>query len=214
MNCLIENLNKNTNYEIRICNNDNKWSEIKKVKTPEFISLILYESRKYDEFLKLLIEWTGYKNMELLYRGTKDGMTSVAFHNKCNNISPTLILFKCIKGYIFGGYTDNYWTNSDKFKSAPNSFIFTLSNIHQTNPTKFNNTDSRYSIYDGSSYGPTFGGGFDINIFDNGNNYNCSNFPHSYQDTLGKGRSIFTGDLNNSNYRFILKEIEVFKLFN
>ena len=44
MNCLIENLNKNTNYEIRICNNDNKWSQIIKLKTPEFISLILYES--------------------------------------------------------------------------------------------------------------------------------------------------------------------------
>ena len=39
--------------------------------------------------------------MELLYRGTKEGMTNVAFHNKCNNISTTLILFKCIKGYIF-----------------------------------------------------------------------------------------------------------------
>ena len=40
-----------------------------------------------------------------------------------------------------------------------------------------------------------------------------SDFPHSYQDILGKGRSIFTGDLNNSNTSFNLKEIEVFKIF-
>ena len=41
-------------------------------------------------------------------------------------------------------------------------------------------------------------------------NSNNSYFPHSYPDSLGKGRSIFSGD-NNSEY-FNLKEIEVFKL--
>ena len=48
----------------------------------------------------------------------------------------------------------------------------------------------------------------------NNNNSNYSYFPYSYQDNLGKGKSIFTGDLNNSNRQFTLKEIEVFKLFN
>ena len=215
MNCLIKNLNKNTNYEIRISpNNNNIWSEIKKIKTSEFNSLILSESQKYKEFSKKIIEWTGYKKMELLYRGTRDGMTSNAFHNKCNNISPTLCLFKCTKGYIFGGYAATSWTNNNEgYKSASSSFIFTLSNIHNTSPTKFQNTNSSYSIYDHSNYGPTFGGGHDICIFYDNNNNNCnkSNFPYSYQDTLGKGKSIFTGDLNNSNNTFTLKEIEVFK---
>ena len=39
-----------------------------------------------------------------------------------------------------------------------------------------------------------------------------SNFPHNYEDTLKKGKSIFTGDLNNSNQLFKIKDIEVFKL--
>ena len=152
--------------------------------------------------------------MKLLYRGTRDGMTSNAFHNKCNNISPTLCLFKCTKGYIFGGYAATSWTNNNEgYKSASSSFIFTLSNIHNTSPTKFQNTDTRYSIHDYSTYGPSFGGGHDIGIFIN-NSYNYSGFPHSYQDTLGKGKSIFTGDLNNNNNKFKLKEIEVFKVFN
>ena len=218
MNCLVENLIKNTNYEIRISpNNNNIWSEIKKIKTSEFNSLILSESQKCEEFSKKIIEWTGYKNMELLYRGTRDGMTSNAFHNKCNNINQTLCLFKCTKGYIFGGYAATSWTNNNEgYKSASSSFIFTLSNIHNTSPTKFQNTNSNYSIYDYSTCGPSFGGGLDIGIFDNNrnNNYNYSSFPSSYQDTLGKGRSIFTGDLNHSNNKFTLKEIEVFKLFN
>ena len=186
----------------------------KEKKTVEFDSLILLNSQKCDEFSKKLIEWTGYKNMELLYRGTRDGMSSNEFHNKCNSKSPNLCLLKCTKGFIFGGYTPISWSGSGNYKSNSSSFLFTLTNIHNTDPMKFPNTNSIYSIYDCSSYGPTFGGGYDITIFYNGNNnsYNYSNFPHSYQDSLGKGKSIFSGDLNNS--RFTLEEIEVFRLFN
>ena len=79
---------------------------------------------------------------------------------------------------------------------------------YNISPTKFPNSDTNYSIYDSSSYGPTFGGGFDIYIGFNSNYY--TNFPHSYKDVLGKGYSIFKGD--NDNYNFNLKEIEVFKL--
>jgi len=78
MNYLINNLDSNTNYEIRICsiyNNINSiWSEIKKVKTNEFDSLILKESKRNDEFIRKIYEWSGCNNMKLLYRGTRDGM--------------------------------------------------------------------------------------------------------------------------------------------
>jgi len=149
--------------------------------------------------------------MKLLYRGTRDGIGSNYFHNKCNNQGPTISLFKNEKGNIFGGYTSTDWTSVNSYKSAPDSFIFTLTNIHGTEPTKFPNSDSRYSIYDHSSHGPTFGGGHDIQIYNNGT---YTNFPYSYEDILGKGKSIFTGDLNNSNQYFKLNEIEVFKIFN
>ena len=114
------------------------------------------------------------------------------------------------KGYIFGGYASIDWTNSGGYKSAPDSFIFTLTNIHGTEPTKFPISDSCYSIYDNSNYGPTFGVGHDIKIFENDIH---TNFPHSYKDILGKGKSIFTGDSDNNNNSFKLKEIEVFKIF-
>ena len=212
INCLINNLNSNTNYEIRICSVFNDinsiWSEIKKVKTNEFDSLILNESNRVDEFIKKIYEWSGCNNMKLLYRGTRDGMEANYFHNKCNNQGPTISLFKNDKGYIFGGYASTDWTSYGDYKSAPDSFIFTLTNIHGIEPTKFPNSDSQYYIYDNSTYGPTFGGGHDIKIYKNGS---YSNFPYSYKDILGKGKSIFTGDLNNN--KFNLKEIEVFKIF-
>ena len=48
--------------------------------------------------------------MELLYRGTRDGMSANAFHNRCNNKGPTISLFKNENGYIFGGYASIDWT--------------------------------------------------------------------------------------------------------
>ena len=217
LNCNIDKLIPDTNYEIRICtvynNINSKWSEIKKIKT-NFDSIILNETKRCGEFLNKIYEWTGGKNMELLYRGTKDGMSADSFHNKCDNKGPTINLFKHEKGYIFGGYSSIDWQGSGGSKSAPDSFLFTLTNIYELEPTKFPNSDSNYSIYYNSSYGPTFGGGHDIAI-----EFPSSlrtNFPHSYKDVLGKRKSIFTGDYNNNNnssYQYFkLKEIEVFKL--
>ena len=73
-NCLVNELNKNTNYEIRICsaNNDliSNWSEIHKIKTKDFDCIILRESQRENEFLQKILEWSGYKSMDLIYRAT------------------------------------------------------------------------------------------------------------------------------------------------
>ena len=211
MNYIINNLNSNTNYEIRICsiydNINSIWSEIKKVKTNKFDSILLNETKRSNEFLNKIYEWTGGKSMELLYRGTRDGMSADAFHNRCNNKGSTISLFKNENGYIFGGYSSIDWTSYGDYRSAPDSFIFTLTNKYNIEPTKFPNINTSCSIYDASNYGPTFGGGHDIYI---GFNSNYTNLGNSYKDILGKGYSIFKG--NNDNYNFNLKEIEVFKL--
>ena len=151
--------------------------------------------------------------MELIYRGSRDGTKPNDFHSKCDNQGPTICLFKNEKGNIFGGYSSISWTNSGGYHSAPESFLFTLINIHGIGPTKFPNSRTNDSVYHSISYGPIFGGGHDICIFSDYTNNNNSNsgFPYSYQDTLGKGKSIFTGDNNNGNFR--LKEMEIFKLF-
>jgi hypothetical protein len=43
-----------------------------------------------------------------------------------------------------------------------------------------------------SSYGPTFGGGFDLYISSDGSSSRTA-FPSSYTDTLGRGNATFTG---------------------
>ena len=213
---LVENLSEDTNYEIRICSifNDlvGQWCKIEKVKTALIDSKILRESGNEKKFKDLILEWTKCKRMELLYRGTRDGTTSKIFHEKCDQKGPTICLYKNEKDCIFGGYASISWTSDGNTHEAKNSFIFTLTNIHGTEPTKFNNNDSN-NVNHHSSRGPCFGNYNDIQVFEDFSSSDCAtSFPCNYKDTLGKGRSIFTGDFNNNTSDFKMREIEVFKI--
>jgi len=212
-NCIINNLDSNTYYEIRICSFYNNiisdWSEIYKIKT-DIDSIILKNNEKKKEYINKIIEWSGYKSMELIYRGTRDGMTSKDFHNKWDNKGKTICLFLNDKDNIFGGYSSIPWTSNIGRKTANDCFLFTLTNIYNTEPTKFPYIKGG-SIYHGTDYGPWFGYGDDLGFYTTfSDNSNFSNFPSSYQDIIGKRFSIFTGDINNKNFK--LKELEIFKL--
>ena len=168
-NYTINNLESNTNYEIKLCTiyKDAMSSYTKLYKIKTFDSIILSEVEKGNEYLNKLYEWSGYNKMELIYRGTRDGSNSNIFHNKCDNQGPTICLFKNEKGNIFGGYTSISWTSpkNGQWKSANDSFIFTLTNIYGTDPTKFPNINSSYSVYHYSNHGPRFGQGADLLIY-------------------------------------------------
>ena len=220
-NNIVNKLEKNTNYEIRICSiyRDiiSNWTKIYKIKTKnsDIDSSILNESERENEFLNKLYEWSGYKKMELIYRGTRDGSESKIFHNKCDNQGPTICLCKNEKDHIFGGYASISWKSEGNNCQADSSFLFTLTNIHGTAPTKYPNTKNYdWAVYHRSNFGPTFGGNYDLYISNNflNNKSSYSNLGYSYPDILGKGNSIFSSD-NNTNH-FKLKELEIFKLFN
>ena len=215
-NCIINNLDSGTYYEIRICSFYNNiisnWSQIYKIETKDIIdSIILNNNERKKEYINKIIEWSGYKSMELIYRGTRDGMTSKDFHNKCDNKGKTICLFLNDKDNIFGGYSSIPWTSNGGSKTANDCFIFTLTNIYNTEPTKFPYAKNR-SVYHDTKNGPYFGYpdlGF-YTTFNDNSNRSC--FPFNYQDIIGKGKSIFTGDINNNNKYYKTKEIEIFKL--
>ena len=117
------------------------------------------------------------------------------------------VFYKSEKGYIFGGYASVDWISFDSYRSDPDSFILTLTNMYNIAPNKFPNSDKNKSIWDHSGCGPIFGG-HDICICFDSDDY--IKFPISYKDILNKGYSIFKGD--NDNIYFTLKGIEVFKL--
>ena len=217
-NCIIKNLDYETNYQLRICSSYNNikinYSNIYNIKNDFIDSTILKKNEKRKEYINKIIEWSGFKSMKLLYRGTRDGMTSKNFHDKCDNKGKTICLYLNEKGNIFGGYSSIPWTSNGGDKTSNDCFLFTLTNIYNIEPTKFPYEKNR-SVYHNSDNGPNFGNGTDIgfqNDFSPGNNNSWSNFPNSYKDILGKGKSIFTGDLNNPYFN--LKELEVFEVIN
>ena len=217
-NCFIDKFNPNTNYKIRIGSvykEIKTFSEIQKFKTDIlFDSAILKESNQRKEFIKKITEWTGCMKYELLYRGTKDSSKSEIFQNKCDNKGPTLCLYKNEKGNIFGGYASVSWKSEGNSLLASKSFIFTLTNMCEIPPTKFNPKINKNNLYHRDDLGPTFYN--DIYIYDeylvkDPKSSAYSSFPEYYDDTTAKGKMIFTGNDNDDNY-FKIKEIEVFKV--
>ena len=222
-NCKVDNLKQDKNYEFRICSVYNNllgnWSETQNITTKiNFNSVILSESNRQKEFILKLKEWTDNSKMELIYRGSRDVTLSANFHNKCDNQGPTITLCKHENGYIFGGYCSVSWIKRQGYSSAPDSFLFTLTNMYNTEPTKFplKNNDGSNGIWDSSYHCSIFGAGHDLYIqTDFVNQLSNTNFPYTYQDILGKGKSIFSGNTKNTegNYsQFKLKEVEVFKI--
>jgi hypothetical protein len=75
-------------------------------------------------------EWLPGRDCQLLYRGSRDGMTPAAFHDKCDERLPTIVL---IAGQsdghpvsVFGGYASKSWKSSRCFVDARDSFLFSM----------------------------------------------------------------------------------------
>ena len=60
-----------------------------------------------------MIEWFDEYNFQwrLCYRASLDGASAKAFHSKCDNKAPTVVLVQVGK-FIFGGFTDNSWSQA------------------------------------------------------------------------------------------------------
>ena len=158
-----------------------------------------------------MIEWTDSKNLELLFRSSRDGKKSEEFHNFCDNKGPTISLFKNEKGNIFGGYTSISWSSKLGSKSDNLSFLFTLTNIFGIGPIKFPSSKKVNEVSHHIECGPCFGnsGFFRINNdLKIKNNSIFSDFPSDYIDTIKKGNIIFTGK-KEDNCKLL--EFEVFK---
>ncbi len=75
--------------------------------------------------------------------------------------------------------------------------MFLVENPHNDAPTCFECGNVQYAMYCNSTYGPTFGGGHDLDFHPGGDTAQSrTNFPHIYTDTLGRANATFTGALN------------------
>jgi len=173
---------------------------------------------KPEEMTKLngWIKSTANLDWKLCYRGTSDGFLSSDFHKCVDGKGENVVLVQDTSGYLFGGYVPISWCSAQKYVYDTRTFLFSLTNP-SNKPCVMPNTgphiSSQYSIYDYSSYGPTFGGGHDLYICSggNGSTSNYCNLGHSFTCqgyTYGSTQiqQFFCGA-----YNFQVKEVEVFR---
>jgi hypothetical protein len=178
-----------------------------------FKSVILTDQQP-SELIKLC-EFNQTNRFKLLYRASRDGFGSNDFHSKCDGHSNTLTIYRA-NGFIFGGYTSACWESCHpaQWKFDSNAFLFSLTNKeNEPCKMKIKSNKHQYAIYCNLDYGPTFGGGGDIEIASN-SNANKESFTFlgwaykhpKYVAGTNKAESFLAGEFN-----FQLSEIEVYQ---
>ena len=159
---------------------------------------------------------------KLLFRASEHNFSARKFHEMCDNKNPTVTIVQS-KEYnnIFGGFTQAKWACTGNYRHNTSTFIFLLrrgenakhhQNIGFRNliiPMKWHNkyANGQNAVYHSRSYGPTFGGGFDLYLSDNCNlNKNSySNLGHTFNAV--KDNNVLAGSHN-----FSVEEYEVWHL--
>mmetsp|Transcript_36008 Transcript_36008/g.84414 ORF Transcript_36008/g.84414 Transcript_36008/m.84414 type:complete len:753 (-) Transcript_36008:216-2474(-) len=65
--------------------------------------------------------------LELLFRGTRDGWSTSKFARNCHHKGPMLVVASSPAGHIFGGYTDVSFSSGSCYTITGNSFLFRVS---------------------------------------------------------------------------------------
>ena len=129
-------------------------------------------------------------NLDLIYQMIKDGNRTIDFHKKVDIKGPTIVLFKTIDGYNFGGYTSKSFKSSGGWTKDPDSFLFNLNNF---NKFKIKNGSENAAIFYGNAslYGPEF---YDI-LVNSGEVQKGTIFPANFLnkvEDLKEGEAEFT----------------------
>uniref|UniRef100_A0A3B4WKT2 Interferon-induced protein 44-like n=1 Tax=Seriola lalandi dorsalis TaxID=1841481 RepID=A0A3B4WKT2_SERLL len=69
----------------------------------------------------------GRVKLQLLYKASIHGFTGAAFHQRCDNHSPTVSVGFNASGYMFGGYTKQPFSQSGQYVQDDQAFLFTFS---------------------------------------------------------------------------------------
>eukprot|EP00347_Sterkiella_histriomuscorum_P015969 403355002 len=181
----------------------------------EFIKLVNIELEKDQQSLLMTANIDNYQQKEfrLLFQGSRDGFTSKAFHQKCDNKGPTICFILSEFGQTFGGYTSISWESRVINLPDNNAILFqlnknTLHRLIQDKGTGIYNNNEYLCIFGTNLY-------WDIGIQNDcdkkaqsicnlGHNYLP---PNGFKPGLTEARNYLAGKYN---YKVI--EIEVYSL--
>ena len=85
--------------------------ELKPKEPKVFEESVILTNEAHRRVLKSWLPETMTGEWRLLFRASRDGFAASAFHSKCDNAGPTIIVVKSGGLNIFGGFTENAWTS-------------------------------------------------------------------------------------------------------
>ena len=121
--------------------------------------------------------------------------------NYCDNKGKTLIMIETTKGRKFGGFTNENWDLTDKWKKNINDFVFSL-DLNK----KYKHNQAGDSIIGCKKNGPVFGNSRDSQV-DICFNNNSLDFGISNNGSFNTNK-----ELNNGEERFETLELEVYQV--
>ena len=74
---------------------------------------------------KKLLSLLGHVRLHLLYKATVHGFTAAAFHNRCDQQGPTVIVAHNA-GFVFGAYTSKNYTQSGEGVKDEQAFLYSI----------------------------------------------------------------------------------------
>ena len=224
-------LNRELNYkkEISDLKEENKklWNEINKLKNSKEKNKIIEENKIYNFDSKIIdsinkIDFIlnyirdndksfNFKEIKLLYRGSRDGDRTKTCHELCDYKQNVLVVILSDTGYIFGGYskigfktTINDYTHYE-YKKDNNSFLFSV-NLKKIYPV-IKDKEAICHISD------RFGLGFTASLafYDNFmNNSRGTIFGNDSKEIFSKPPNKY--EMNGGNRNYKCSELEVFQL--
>ncbi|KAJ5066315.1 pep-cterm sorting domain-containing protein [Anaeramoeba ignava] len=116
------------------------------------------------EYIQIVRQWVPDPDIlhvnSLGFSAQRDGFSSRAFHNACDDKGSTLVFIKTKDGFIFGGFTSvGFKSGSPGLLKDEFAFLFTLKNPSNFPPSKFPIYPDRIksAVESISSSGPIFG---------------------------------------------------------
>ena len=152
------------------------------------------------KFQKKIVEWTSMSKYLVLYQASRDTLCSKALNARICGKSNVLIVIVTTEGYAFGSYTSTKISDPPRLGDChvgndPKFFVFTYINPHGIEPTKITKKDTSTSIKLFSNKEQSYVIGCDgcYQLRSNVPSHIPSNFAQCYNDTTGKGNTLFVG---------------------
>ena len=96
---------------------------------------------------------------KLLFRATRDVMSTDKFHELCDDQGPLLVLFVTRKDILCGGFSSISWKSQGDWTMDPKCFIYSLKTMKI-----YKRQNDNSNLHFDSSYGPRFGYGPNLGI--------------------------------------------------